>query len=214
TAAESRSGRVLETPRNGRVLALLVIADAVAVNAAFWLSYQLRFLGATPAYNWSGFVAAAPWLTLLAFLIFYALGLYHRGTVVLREDYAGIWVGSGLFFLLGMGISYAGATYAIPRTVFMINIVLQGLAVSFTRFLVNWAAAQGREPVPVHVLGPGDRAETRGRYIREKGDGNWDVRWHDIAQPDFDIEVFLQCLTPGSYVVLDEALSWQVRKRT
>ena len=154
----------------------------------------------------------APWLTLLAFLIFYALGLYHRGPTVLREDYAGIWVGSGLFFLLGMGISYAGATYAIPRTVFMINVVLQGVAVSFTRFLVNWIAAQGREPRPVHVLGPGARAEQRGRYIREKSDGSWEVRWHDVAEPNFSIEEFLRILTPGSYVVLDEALPWDVRK--
>ena len=57
---------------------MVVAVDVALVNLAFYLSSTLRFLGNIPEFNMEPFLKMAPWLSLTAVVLFYALDLYSK----------------------------------------------------------------------------------------------------------------------------------------
>lgn len=165
----------LGAPRTGRITAALIVGDGLAVYGAFWLAFLIRFKGHIPAYNWGPFQDMAPWLVLASLALLYGVGLYYQGPVPAREEIVGAWVASGLYLLLGMGISYAGATYAIPRSVFIIQAPLQAALVVLVHGAVNLLVLRWAGPIPLVVVGEAGRARLATRRLQQAGGGRWTV---------------------------------------
>lgn len=165
----------LGAPRTGRIALALVLGDALAIYGAFWLAFLIRFGGHIPSYNWGPFQSAAPWLVVASLGLLYAVGLYREGPTPAREEMVGAFVASAIYLLLGMGISYAGATYAIPRSVFLIQAPLQAVLVMVVHGLVNWAVQRSVGPIPLFVVGQKDRMYRAAERLQEAGGRRWRV---------------------------------------
>lgn len=205
----------LGAPRTGRIAFVLMLGDALAIYGAFWLAFVIRFGGQIPSFNWGPFESAAPWLVIASLSLLYAVGLYREGPTPAREEMVGACVASAIYLLLGMGISYAGATYAIPRSVFLIQAPLQAVLVLAVHGLVNRGVLHRAGPIPLFVVGSKDRAHRAAERLQEAGQGRWHVVPLEIAsehpedvQTSFLLEVAGHA---GFWLYLDDALPSQVR---
>jgi exopolysaccharide biosynthesis polyprenyl glycosylphosphotransferase len=124
-----------------RFIAVSVIFDAVAYNAAVLVAFLLRFGFTIPAFNEAPFLVLAPYLTLVFVICAYVYGLYDA------ERIEGLWAvvqgsasASTLSLLLTLGIlQLAGTAFdAFPRLVILIAWPLQML------LLVGWRALSTR----------------------------------------------------------------------
>jgi exopolysaccharide biosynthesis polyprenyl glycosylphosphotransferase len=124
-----------------RFIALSIVFDAIAFNAAVIAAFLLRFRFTLPAFNFSPFVVLAPYLTVVFLVTVYVSGLYDP------EQVEGLWqvVGgsasaSTLTLLLTLGILQLSGTVfdAFPRPVILIGWVLEFL------LLLGWRALSTR----------------------------------------------------------------------
>jgi exopolysaccharide biosynthesis polyprenyl glycosylphosphotransferase len=124
-----------------RFIAISVIFDVVAYNAAVFVAFLLRFGFTIPAFNEAPFLVLAPYLTLVFVIAAYVYGLYDA------ERIEGLWAvvqgsasASTLSLLLTLGIlQLAGTSFdAFPRLVILIAWPLQML------LLVGWRALSVR----------------------------------------------------------------------
>jgi exopolysaccharide biosynthesis polyprenyl glycosylphosphotransferase len=124
-----------------RFIALSVVFDAIAFNAAVIAAFELRFALHVPAFNLAPYASLWPYLTLAFLAAAYAYGLYDP------ERVEGLWpvvqgsaAASTLTLLLTLGaLQLAGSVFdAFPRLVILIAWPLQLL------LLVGWRALSTR----------------------------------------------------------------------
>ena len=153
-----------------RFIALSLVFDAIAFNAAVIAAFELRFALHVPAFNLASFASLWPYLTLAFLAAAYAYGLYDP------ERVEGLWpvvqgsaASSTLTLLLTLGgLQLAGTAFdAFPRLVILIAWPLQFL------LLVGWRALSTRvAPISwpeqrVLVVGTGPLAvELAGELLR------------------------------------------------
>lgn len=125
----------------GRFIALSMLVDAAAYNAAVIVAFLLRFDFTLPAFNVGPFLTLAPYLTAVFLLTAYIGGLYEP------ERIEGLWpavrgaaVASTLMLLLTLGtLQLLGSAFdPFARGVILYAWPLQGF------FLVGWRALSTR----------------------------------------------------------------------
>jgi FlaA1/EpsC-like NDP-sugar epimerase len=111
-----------------RFIALSILFDAIAFNAAVIAAFELRFLLRVPPVNFAPYLVLWPYLTVAFLISAYVYGLYDP------ERVEGFWqvaqgaaAGSTLTLLLTLGILYLSgiAFNAFPRPVVLIAWPLQ-----------------------------------------------------------------------------------------
>jgi exopolysaccharide biosynthesis polyprenyl glycosylphosphotransferase len=170
-----------------RFIALSIVIDAVAYNAAVLVAFVARFGLPLPGFNVAPFVTLTPYLTVVFLLSAYVYGLYEP------ERVEGFWpvaqgaaAGSTLTLLLTLGIlQLSGTTFdAFPRLVILVAWPLQIL------LLVGWRALSTRvNPIRwpeqrVLVVGTGALAVELAGELRRRA--KWGYRVVGLVSRDED----------------------------
>jgi exopolysaccharide biosynthesis polyprenyl glycosylphosphotransferase len=170
-----------------RFIAVSIVFDAIAYNAAMLVAFLLRFHFTLPTFNVSPFLTLTPYLTVVFLVFAYVYGLYDP------EHVEGIWpvvpgsaAASTLTFLLTLGILQLSGTGfdAFPRLVIVIAWPLQLV------LLVGWRALSTRvTPITwpeqrVVVVGTGALAVELASELRRRA--KWGYRVVGLVTRDED----------------------------
>jgi len=111
----------------------------------------------------------APWLTLVALLLFYSYGLFSSQRRRWAEVFSSIICVVALLFLAGLSLSYIMQTYAFPRTIFFLAAVIQLLLLAvWRRFVWAWSLKK-QGALTLVVVGPLDVALERAQQVGKQG---------------------------------------------
>lgn len=161
-------------------IVILIIIDVILVNLALFFSLWLRFDGQIPAFYLQSYRQIIGIYTVLLIALFYLFGLYHRlwqdaSIGELLSIVGAVSVGSLLFFGYSL-LKMQGATYVLPRSVFvfswLINIFLIGASRLSWRLMRDHWFFPNRffERKPVLVVGAGDAGATVVRELKNRND--------------------------------------------
>ncbi len=150
--------------------ALLVLLDALLINAAILMAIWLRFDGQIPPLWWEFFRIASLWLTPLMIVFGSLLGLYNRVWAYARSEAAlAILFAVTITLLIGsLGLLYAGPPI-FSRSILMITWLVACLLIGGSRF--GWrqlrrtvwhsdADGENGDRTPVVVYGAGHTGST------------------------------------------------------
>ncbi|MGB4563236.1 MAG: nucleoside-diphosphate sugar epimerase/dehydratase [Dethiobacteria bacterium] len=161
-------------------IVILIIIVVILVNLALFFSLWLRFDGQIPAFYLQSYRQIIGIYTVLLIALFYLFGLYHRlwqyaSIGELLSIVGAVSVGSLLFFGYSL-LKMQGATYVLPRSVFvfswLINIFLIGASRLSWRLMRDHWFFPNRffERKPVLVVGAGDAGATVVRELKNRND--------------------------------------------
>jgi exopolysaccharide biosynthesis polyprenyl glycosylphosphotransferase len=157
--------------------------DIILLNAGYLLAFLLRFGGELPKTNWEAFLATAPWITLIAIILFYGYGLYTPGRRRFEEIFAALVCTVAITFLVAIALSYMLHQFAFPRTVFLISAPLQLLLLgAWRRFAWAWSLSR-MGPLRLLVVGSPAQAEERAQQIKAAGGEMYQVAGLAIVPP-------------------------------
>lgn len=115
---------------------VIVIIDAFLVIISMYLALLMRFDGLIPANYVDAYLGLVPFSTLVMMMSFFAFGLYRRaweyasiGELIAVIE--GVMVGSIINVVLSYVIS--GYTFPLPRSVFILNIILRVVLIGGSR---------------------------------------------------------------------------------
>jgi len=115
-----------------RALLLTLLLDAAISLAAYLLAFRVRFLFTTlPLYNWVPFSHTLPLLVLLSLTIHAVFGVYQP-QVNVEEAQASALTSSLGNLVAAMALSYLVGSTAIPRSVLLIAVGFQVIALVLT----------------------------------------------------------------------------------
>lgn len=156
-------------------LAGKLIGDLALVNLGYLVSFLVRYLGNPPRVNWEAYWAVAPWITIIATLLFWGYGLYTPGRRQWEDVFLSLVCSVMLLLLAAVGVSYMLQQYAFPRSIFFLSAPLQLLFLSlWRRFIWAWSMAR-QGTLGLIVVGPLEQALIRARQLMEDGTGMYQV---------------------------------------
>jgi len=114
------------------VIVFKILIDICLIQVGYVLAFYIRYLGEFPVANFPSYLKMIPWISILAFALFFAYGLYN--TVYKRwiEIFSSIlWV-VALVFAGNTALSFMLRQFAFPRTVLVMTAVIHVI------FLTGW----------------------------------------------------------------------------
>lgn len=139
--------------RRSWFLFLLLMMDILLVNAGYYLSFYVKFLGDMPRHNFSAYIATWPWLSLSAFVLLYFFRLYGSYRWRWTEIFAGLICFVFFQAIVGMSLSFLFRGFSFPRTVFILAPFIQLLFLSVWRRLAWYWERRYLEEEKVLVVG-------------------------------------------------------------
>jgi exopolysaccharide biosynthesis polyprenyl glycosylphosphotransferase len=161
-----------------------ITGDAILINLGYLAAFYIRFGGRPPEFNLEAYIAAAPWITLAALLLFYSYGLYSPGRHRWEEVFSAVIASAALLFLTAITLSYMMTLFAFPRLVFLISLPVQlTLLLLWRRFVWMWSSKR-LGPLRVLIVGPVLRAKERSEQLKQS-----DQHLYEIAGMVVDVPV-------------------------
>ena len=163
---------------------LLVVIDAVLLNACRYAAYWLRFDGSIPPEYWHLYVSTTVWITSLFFVVGMGFGLYSRIWEYASLDAALVIVGTATV-TTGLAYFIVSATehLSYPRSVLAMIWCFLILSVGGIRFA--WRYLRERIYAPeraphgprtrVLIYGAGDSGVTLARQMRDDRQSRYEV---------------------------------------
>lgn len=186
---------------SGLHLALLILSDALLVNAGYILAFKMRF-DVIPAANYHDYVRLIPWIMFLTVVLFRIYGLYF----VERKGFGELFFSTVLsvfvlnIFVMALTFFYRG--FAFPRSVFIIGAVFQVILISLSRYITLYIVKKIHGVQKVLLIGNKDEALKIARKFRDIEKGWFDAKYvicdEDIENIKEAISLAdIVCLCPG-----------------
>ena len=118
------------------VRTITILGDTFLINIGIIAAFALRFAGTIPNENWPAYVITAPWITILALVLFKIYGLYGLKDKKATEVFLSLICVVFLNFVGIMAISFLFRGFAFPRTVIFIAPFTQLIFLVMWRFLI------------------------------------------------------------------------------
>ncbi|KLU62666.1 hypothetical protein CEB3_c09780 [Peptococcaceae bacterium CEB3] len=115
----------------------LMVSDLALINLSYLFTFTLRLGRDIPWSNLHDFVRVAPWLSVMAALVFYLFGLYsdwidrNPAQIIYAIAFSLI-----LLNLLAMGLIYLTQSFAVPRSVSLLTPLVEMLVLTLTRLSI------------------------------------------------------------------------------
>jgi len=152
-----------------------IFGDLALVNIGFLAAFLVRFGGKLPQANWQAYLNLIPWISLIAFILFYSYDLYVPGRRRWDEISSSLICVVGILFVMTLALSFLFHQFAFPRSIFILAVPFQLLfLVLWRRFLWAWSLRQ-MGPMSLIVVGTKKGAEERARMLLEEGPDRYHI---------------------------------------
>lgn len=117
--------------------AIKILGDLTFINIGIVFAFLIRFKGVIPEENWPAYLDTAPWITVLALILFKIYGLYETKSKNLTEVFLSLFCVVLVSFVGIMVFSFLFRGFAFPRTVIFITPITQLILLSFWRYILQ-----------------------------------------------------------------------------
>ncbi len=169
-----------------------VLGDLIAIHSGYLLAFLIRFGFDIPFYNLKSYLILAPWLTIVAIVLFQAYDLISDRIKKWMEIFSSLVCIVGILFLVGMGTSYLMQTYSFPRSIFIISTLTQlAMLTLWRRILWLWFLKK-ESPFTLIIAGKPEKMEERVKHLSNYSSGFFKVL--DKISEDISPEEFSEKL--------------------
>jgi len=154
---------------------LRIIGDIVFVNLSFLLSFYLRFQH-FPGQNLSEYFRLIPFISILTIIILHLYDLYSNQ---LKKNMLDIFYSfipaSFIVVILSVSLSYFFQTYAVPRSVFIITVLVMIPLMILWRYISILLEKKISKPQTIVIIGEGKEVVTMLENIKTGTNGGYNL---------------------------------------
>ena len=152
-----------------------ITGDIVFVNLSFLLSFYLRFQN-FPRHNLSEYFRLIPFISILTIVILHFYDLYSNQ---LKKNMLDIFYSfipaSFIVVILSVSLSYFFQTYAVPRSVFIITVLVMIPLMILWRYISILLEKKISKPQTIVIIGEGKEVVTMLENIKTGTNGGYNL---------------------------------------